>query len=247
MRMPQCRHRRVRVNSRPPAVARPDSVVNPRRAPADLLGDFPTTSATCQVVRPLPPPPTMRTASLAALATAGAFASLLAVPAVAHAQPSLVEPVASPSGAPAADAYLEPGLEVGLSRGGFYGALQLDGGHRLGDGALWLHGRLAQGSMAGIDERTMASDFTEARVGLEARSCGLHGVLCLFTGLDAGYRHERLLAEYDNTRADLAAAIPRLGFDLGGTRLRLRASIETALDQRGWDGLGLTTGVACAW
>jgi hypothetical protein len=173
----------------------------------------------------------MRTASLAALATAGAFASLLAVPAVAHAQPSLVEPVASPSGAPAADAYLEPGLEVGLSRGG----------------ALWLHGRLAQGSMAGIDERTMASDFTEARVGLEARSCGLHGVLCLFTGLDAGYRHERLLAEYDNTRADLAAAIPRLGFDLGGTRLRLRASIETALDQRGWDGLGLTTGVACAW
>jgi hypothetical protein len=189
----------------------------------------------------------MRTASFAALATTVAFTSLLATTAVAHAQPSLVEPAASPSDAPASDAYLEPGLEVGLSRTGFYGALQLDGGRRLGDGAFWLHGRLAQGSMAGIDERTMASDFTEARVGLEARSCGLHGVLCLVTGLDAGYRHERLLAEYDNTRADLAAAIPRLGLDLGGTRLRVRASVETAFDQRGWDGLGLTTGVAYAW
>jgi hypothetical protein len=155
MRMPQCRHRRVRVNSRPPAVRRPDSLVNLPRDPADLLGDFPATSATYQVVRPLP------------------------------------------------------------------------------DGALWLHGRLAQGTMVGIDERTMASDFTEARVGLEARSCGLHGVLCLVAGLDAGYCHERLLADYDHTRADLAAAIPRLGIDLGGTRLRVRASIETAFDQRG--------------
>jgi hypothetical protein len=187
----------------------------------------------------------MRNVSLAALAAA--TAATLATTAVAHAQPSLVEPVTSPTEAAPADAYLEPGLEVGLSHTGFYGALQLDGGHRFGDGAFWLHGRLAQGSMAGIDERTMASDFTEARVGLEARSCGLHGLLCLITGLDAGYRHERLLADDDNTRADLAAAIPRLGLDLGGKRLRVRASVETAFDQRGWDGLGLTTGIAYAW
>ena len=74
----------------------------------------------------------------------------------------------------------------------------------------------------------------------------LHPPLTKWSDLDAGYRHERLLADHDNTRADVAAAIPRLGFDLGGTRLRVRASIETAFDQRGWDGLGLTTGVAYA-
>lgn len=187
----------------------------------------------------------MRTASLAALAAASVFS--LATTAIAIAQPSLVEPATPPSAPASSDAYLEPGLEVGLSHGGFYGALQLDGGHRLGDGAFWLHGRLAEGNMLGIDERTMASNFTEVRVGLEARSCGLHGVLCLVTGLDAGYRHERLLADHDNTRADLAAAIPRLGLDLGGTRLRVRASVETVFDQRGWDGVGLTTGVAYAW
>ncbi|HEX8113908.1 MAG TPA: hypothetical protein VF516_39525 [Kofleriaceae bacterium] len=186
----------------------------------------------------------MRTASYAA---AAAFASLLATPAVVHAQPSLVEPATPSSDPTAARSYLEPGLDVGLATAGLYGALQLDGGHRLGDGPIWLHARLAHGGMGVIEETTMTSDFTDARVGLEARGCALDGIACLVSGLDAGYRHERLVTDYRNTRADLAAAIARLGLDLGGKHLRLRASLETAVAQRGWDGLGLTTGIAYAW
>ena len=93
----------------------------------------------------------------------------------------------------------------------------------------------------------MTSDFTDARIGLEARGCALDGIACLVDGLDAGYRHERLFTEFTNTRADLAGAIARLGLDLGSRHFRLRASVETAVSQRGWDGLGLTTGVAYAW
>lgn len=187
----------------------------------------------------------MRTASFA-LAAATASASLLATPAVAGAQPSLVEPSEQPRETPPVTAYLEPGLEVGGTRGGVYGALQLDGGHRL-DGPLWLHARLAQGGMAGIDEATMSSDFAEARLGLEARGCRLDGLLCAVGGLDVGYRHERLVAEFDAERADLVTAIARLGLDLGGQHVRLRVSVESGVDRAGWNGLGLTTGVAYAW
>ena len=177
-----------------------------------------------------------------ALAAAATAASLLATTAIAGAQPSLVEPVAAP--APATGAYLEPGVEAGLTRGGFYGALQLDGGYRLGDTPLWLHGRFAHGGMAGIDEVTMSSDFTEARAGIEARTCGFQGLVCLVGGLDAGYRHQRLLAQYDDERDNLAAAIARLGLDVGGKHLRFRTGVESGVDQGGWNGLGLTTGLA---
>ena len=189
----------------------------------------------------------MRTAALAVFATATAFASLLATTAVAHAEPSLVAPVASSASAPASDSYLELGLDVGYSAVDLYNALQLDGGHRLGGGPIWLHARLAHGGMGNLEQTTMNSDFTEARLGLEARGCVLSGFACLVGGLDAGYRHERQLTEFTNARADLAEAIARLGLDLGGRHLRLRGSVETAVSQRGWDGLGLTTGIAYAW
>lgn len=189
----------------------------------------------------------MRTAALAAVTTATVFASLLATTAVAHAQPSLVASAAPPPAAPAADAYLEPGLDVGFSAIGLYGAVQLDGGHRLGDGPIWLHARLAHGGMGIIEETTMTSDFTDARLGIEARGCALDGLACLVGGLDAGYRHERVLTDETSAHVDLADAIARLGLDLGGRHLRLRASVETAVSPRGWDGLGLTTGIAYAW
>jgi hypothetical protein len=188
-----------------------------------------------------------------ALALALAAVTLLATAAIAGAQPSRVEPAAAgAAAAPApatalAAAYLEPGVEVGATRGGFYGALQLDGGHRLADTPIWLHARLAHGGMAGVDEVTMSSDFTEARLGLEARTCGLHGHLCLVGGLDAAYRHQRLVAEYDNQNDDLGAAIARLGLDAGGQHLRFRTGLEAGVDQRGSNSLGLTTGLAYAW
>lgn len=91
------------------------------------------------------------------------------------------------------------------------------------------------------------ADFTDARVGLEARGCGLDGLICLVDGLDAGYRRERLVAEFDGVHADLATATVRLGLDLGGKHVRMHASVQSGVDQGGWNGLGLTTGVAYTW
>src|SRR5438132_908311 len=94
-------------------------------------------------------------ASLAALATASLA---IVTTTAAHAQPAAVDPGGSVSAA--GEAYLVPGVEVGITPGAFYGAVELDGGYHLGDTPLWLHGRFAQGNLARIEENTMSSDFT---------------------------------------------------------------------------------------
>jgi len=196
------------------------------------------------------------TASLAHASPAAdaADASAATAAATAAAAAAADTPDAAPRapGAPAADdgdirAYLEPGVELGATQGTFYGALQLDGGYHLGSTPFWLHGRFAQGALALIDDRTMSSDFTEARLGLEARGCALDGIACLVGGVDFGYRHEMLATRHDTDTTNLALAIARLGLDLGGKHLRLRPSIETSVHQGGWNGLGLTAGIAYTW
>lgn len=182
--------------------------------------------------------------SLVTAATAAA-ASLLALTAVVDAQPALDQP--SADAAVTATAYLEPGITAGITRGALYGAVELDGGYRLSDTPLWLHGRFAQGALAEIERDTMNSDFTEARLGLEARGCLFDGIACLVGGVDFGYRHEMFVAAHDHETADLAVAIARLGLDLGGKHLRVRPSIETGVQQGGWNGLGFTTGIAYLW
>jgi hypothetical protein len=172
-------------------------------------------------------------------------ASLLAMTALVHAQPALDHPASDD--AITTGAYLEPGIEAGITRGAFYGALEFDGGYRLSDTPLWIHGRFAQGALAEIERDTMNSDFTEARLGLEARGCVLDGIACLVGGVDFGYRHEMFVAAHDRDTADLAVAIARLGLDIGGKHLRVRPSIETGVAQGGWNGLGFTTGIAYTW
>lgn len=183
------------------------------------------------------------------LAAAAAAASLLAIAPTAHAEPgndpgAFVDPAAT---AASTDAYLEPGLEIGITPGAFYGAVELDGGHRLGDTPLWLHGRFAQGNLSRIEEKTMSSDFTEARLGLEARGCVFAGIACLVAGVDLGYRHEMYVSDFGRGTADLGLSTARLGLDLGSPHLRFRPSVETGVQQGGWLGLGVTAGLAYTW
>ena len=174
-----------------------------------------------------------------------AAAMLLAMPAIVRAQPALDHPASDP--AVGATAYLEPGIEAGITHGAVYGALEFDGGYRLSDTPLWLHGRFAQGALAEIERDTMNSDFTEARLGLELRGCLLDHIACLVGGVDFAYRHEMLVSAHDHTTADLAVAIARLGLDLGGNHIRFRPSIETGVEQGRWNGLGFTAGIAYTW
>jgi hypothetical protein len=139
--------------------------------------------------------------------------------------------------------YLEPGVGQ-VTRSGTYGALQLDGGHRLGDSSLWLHGRLAHGGMIGIDWTTKNSDFTEARVGLEARGCALSGIACLVVGADVGYRHEMVMRASGIQRNDLAPP-SAVGFpDLGVYRA---AQASGGVGPRRLGRPRSATGVAYAW
>lgn len=144
-------------------------------------------------------------------------------------------------------AYLEPGIALGVTRGALYGAIELDGGYHLGSTPFWLHGRFAQGALAVVEDSTMTSDFTEARLGLETRGCLLDGIACLVGGVDFGYRHEMLTAHHARQTSDVAVAIARVGLDVGGKHLRIRPSIETGVEPGGWNGLGLTAGIAYTW
>jgi hypothetical protein len=173
----------------------------------------------------------------------GIAASLLASTAAVRAQPGL-EPRTIDDGG---TLYLEPGIEAGDTRIGLFGALELDGGYHLSSTPFWLHGRLAHGAMRIIEETTMTSDFTEARLGLEARGCELDGIACLIGGVDFGLRHELLVTNHTNQVANNAVAIARVGFDLGSRHLRLRPSLEAAVQPGHWNSLGFTAGIAYTW
>ena len=215
-------------------------------------------------------------APLAATAAIAGAAALAASPAIARAQPSpaLVDapafaatpaaatayavtpaPTAPPAAPPeprdAVRAYLEPGLAAGVATT-LYAAVQLDAGYRLGDSSLWLHGRVAHGTFTTIIDRVLSSDLTEARLGLEARGCSDNGIACIVGGVDFAYRHE-LLSTVDGdepphtTDVTFAAAIARVGLDLGITHLRIRPSLELGVRQGGLSNAGFTTGLAVVW
>lgn len=173
-------------------------------------------------------------------------------PATAIAPASLSLVASSPPAS--AIAYLEPGVAIGGTSDGLYGAVHLDGGGRL-VGPLWLHARLAQGDVAIINlaasSAPLLSSFTEARLGLELRGCRATGQLCLFGGVDAGYALQTFQRAGDmSTRSDgpsVATATAHLGLEVGGRALRLRTSVEAARGQGDWGTGGVTLGVARTW
>jgi hypothetical protein len=178
-----------------------------------------------------------------------------AAAAVASAPPAPVAPApARAPGSASAIAYLEPGVAIGGTSDGLYGAAHLDGGGRL-VGPLWLHARLAQGDVAIINlaasSAPLLSSFTEARLGLELRGCRATGHLCLFGGVDAGYALQTLQRAGDMSTASdgpsVATATARLGLEVGGGALRLRTAIEAARGQGDWGTGGVTLGIARTW
>ena len=217
-------------------------------------------------------------ASRAAVAVTAAAAALAAIPAIAHAQPSpalaaaampaftaapatattyATMPASSATPAAPTDlhdavhAYLEPGVAAGVATS-LYGAVELDGGYRLGDSPLWLHGRVSHGAFATFSDRVLGSDLTEARLGLEARGCSDNDIACLVGGVDFAYRHEMLSTANEDptpntTNITFVAAIARVGLDLGTKHVRFRPSVELGVRQGGWSNLGATTGLAFAW
>lgn len=160
------------------------------------------------------------------------LASILGTASLAHAEPT---------------SYVQGGATLGGDHVGIFGAYTAEGGYRLTDNGLWAHAMVASGGMGGVDETTYASEYLVARAGIESRGCAFDGAVCGVLGVDAAARHEMLMDEYDSGRLDGIAAIPRVGFDLGGTHLRFRAGLEGIVDQRGLSGASLVSGIAYQW
>lgn len=68
-----------------------------------------------------------------------------------------------------------------------------------------------------------SSYFVLARVGLEARSCGI--AQCGVFGIDVGYQHDGP----SSGALDTVRLVPRIGLDVGGTTVRFRPSVDVSL------------------
>jgi len=168
------------------------------------------------------------------------LASVIASTSLANAEPLAVTASGETT------SYVQGGAAAGGDNiVGLYLASTLEGGYRLGDTPLWVHGMLLAGKGGGVDEPVFDSYMMQARLGVEARGC-VASAICAIAGVDAAYRHEMLMAEYDSRRADDAIVIPRVGLDIGG-RVRLRPGIELGLGRGGLASMGVTAAIAYQW
>jgi hypothetical protein len=135
----------------------------------------------------------------------------------------------------------------------FQQALAVEGGVRVADLPLWVHGLAAFGNGGdfeggGTAWRTVA--------GLELRQCSGAGGACLVLGIDLGFQSERWSSgnpgEMDELHRGFFGA-SRVGIDTGGRHIRFRADVEiTQFDDHSnvvittWD-LGFATSVGVAY
>lgn len=128
----------------------------------------------------------------------------------------------------------------------------VDGGYALEHG-LWLHGRIVIASPDSAFDPG-SNGMLQLRAGIEHRACVLGGGLCSLAGLDVGLAHD------DDTTAEgadgnpetveaasRAIGVARLGVDLGGTNVRVRATFELGASPDGLDNASAALGLAYRW
>jgi hypothetical protein len=170
-----------------------------------------------------------------------AFASLVALGSIAHADDSITAVAAD---APAPNATY---ISVGGNMGGIDGFITLGGalevGHQIKDSPVVVHAAFATGG-AGKLFATGDGYFQQLRAGADLRGCTRSGVLCAFAGMDLAYQHVEYSGTEDDwfgdseptmTTADDSrmVGIGRAGLDIGGEHIRWRPGFEMALDGSG--------------
>jgi hypothetical protein len=195
------------------------------------------------------------------------LASILAATATATAEPpSLTPPVDNvPTAAlPALEpsSYLQIGANVGIGQDATYEAVSLQLATRVYR-FVWARAGLVAGPATpafplvsggpivgggGSMETTSASGtMFQVRAGLEARGCSPGYFACGFGGIDVAYAQTQVMG---GTPADSSGmlTIPRIGFDLGSRRVRIRTAFEWAFDsQFSIEGVGIDAGLAYQW
>jgi hypothetical protein len=146
--------------------------------------------------------------------------------------------------------YVGASLDGGtLFNGTTYGAVTVDGGHRLADGPLWLRGAVSGGGSSPLlsFDRVSHGRYLAVRAGAELRTAG--PTVRLVGGLDVGYRYlsyletDRMFQTSRQTRSSAADVVPRVGLDIGRGAWRIRPTMEVSFDTEGNAGLALTIGL----
>lgn len=124
--------------------------------------------------------------------------------------------------------YVQAGLMAGAAApvAGLNLMGAVEAGRRLGESSAWLHAAVAYGG--GGDDQGPGSNF-QLRLGIEGRACAWEGHFCGVGGLDAGYQAGRWSDRDDPSRresVDAVVMVPRLGVDVGGTKVRVRLALE---------------------
>src|SRR5436190_24210969 len=120
--------------------------------------------------------------------------------------------------------YVQAGLMAGAAAP--VAALNIMGaveaGKHIGDSDAWLHGAVAYGQSG--DDQGPGSTL-QLHAGIEWRPCGWGNRVCGVGGLDVGYQAGRWSDRDDATHrdsVDALVAVPRVGVDVGGEKVRVR-------------------------
>jgi hypothetical protein len=102
--------------------------------------------------------------------------------------------------------------------------LFVEGGMRVATTPIWVHGLVGSGAQTPIEDQ---GRFLEARGGIEL-SCSHRSAVCGFFGIDVGGELQTRQAPPGGDDGKLSGiiAVPRMGLDLGGDIVRVRASFD---------------------
>lgn len=115
------------------------------------------------------------------------------------------------------------------------GSVSVEGGYRIPDSAILLHGLVGDGDHrdGGADTR---GPSRELRFGIEADTCSAGRMACAFVGADAGHRWSSATTRDTNMTTDTSGGlfVARAGFDAGNAVLRVRLDLEYTGDAAGF-------------
>lgn len=161
--------------------------------------------------------------------------ALVLIGSLAHAEPPAATPPVELPGLPPDRGYAGMGAALLLSRSLALGATG-EAAVRIGPTPFLIRGMAASGSLRDpFEPRTY--HIVEARLGIEADACSSTRRGCVFAGVDLGYLADRYTPAESDVEVPLEVqrfvVLPRVGLELGGSTLRLRAALEYGEDAAG--------------
>ena len=118
--------------------------------------------------------------------------------------------------------------------------LFLEGAMRVATTPLWIHGLVGTGAETQLQDQ---GEFLEARGGVEL-SCATRRAVCGFFGIDVGGEMQSRNGDGKGKLSGVIA-VPRMGLDMGGDIVRVRASVDGRwfrYHTKGTDDLDATAG-----